>query len=99
MAIAHIAFDFGAWHEGRNRIDNEHVDGARTNESFDDFERLFASVWLRDQHVCSVNAEFACVTDIERVLGIDERDDAAFFLGFERSSSERELFYPKISGP
>ena len=84
-AVAHLAFDFGARNESRDRVDDEQVDAARTNEHVGDFERLLAGVRLGDQKIVGANAELAGVGDVERVLGVDERANAALFLALRRS--------------
>src|SRR5262249_24685337 len=47
-----------------------------------DLERLLAVVGLRDEQVLGLDAELAGVADVERVLRVDERADAAALLGF-----------------
>ena len=88
LRLAHLAFDFRARHQRRDRIDYEHVDRARLHERLRDFERLLAVVGLRDEKVFDLDAEFARVARIERVFRIDEGADAALLLrlgdAFER---------------
>ena len=72
MRFAHLAFDFGARHERRDRVDDDDVDAAGADQHFDDFERLFAVVGLRHQQVVDFDAELLRVLGVERVLGIDE---------------------------
>ena len=57
LRFAHLAFDFGARHERRDRVDDDDVDAVRADEHFDDLERLLAVVGLRDQQVVEVDAE------------------------------------------
>ena len=52
------------------------------DEHFDDFERLFAVVGLRDEQVVEIDAELLRVGRVERVLGVDERRHAAELLRF-----------------
>ena len=78
--IAHLAFDFGLWHERRDGIDDDDVDAARADQHIGDFEPLFAGVGLRNQKIADVHAELAGVDGIERVLGVDIRRDAALLL-------------------
>ena len=80
LRFAHFTFDFGSRHECRHRVDNNHIDAARADQQFDDLERLFAVVRLRDQKVVDVDAELLRIRRIERMLGIDERGHAAQFL-------------------
>ena len=55
MAVAHFAFDFGAWHERGDRVDNEHVDRAGSHQCVGDFQRLLAGVRLGDEQVIDVD--------------------------------------------
>src|SRR5580700_8421728 len=82
MAVAHFAFEFGARHEGRDRIDDEHVDGARADQRVRDLERLLAGIGLRNQQIVNIDAEFAGIGRVECVLGIDEGAGAAAALRF-----------------
>src|SRR5439155_25766436 len=78
----HLALDFGTRHQRGDRIDDDDVYAARTNENLDDLERLFAVVRLRDQQVVEVDTQLLRVRGIERMLRIDERRHAASFLRF-----------------
>src|SRR6266478_189000 len=80
--IAHVAFEFGLGDESGDRVDDDDVDGVRTDEFLSDFESLFAVIGLRDQKVVHVYAEFAGIAGIERVFGVDESGLASEFLGF-----------------
>ena len=69
-----------------------HVDGAGTHEHVADLERLLAGVGLGDEHLVDVNAQARGVDRVERVLGVDEGDDAAHGLGLgEDLERERRL--------
>ncbi len=63
---------FGARHQGRHRIDDQHVDRARTDEGVRDLQRLLAGIRLGDQQIVYIDAELAGIGRVERVLGIDE---------------------------
>src|SRR5581483_8199683 len=80
LRVAHVALDLGARHEGRHRVDHEHVERARAHERVGDLERLLAVVGLRDQKVLGLDAELPRVAHVERVLGVDEGRDAATLL-------------------
>src|SRR3546814_14268169 len=56
MAVAHLALDLRARHERRDRIDHEHVDRIRADQSIDNFERLLARIGLRDDQLVDVDA-------------------------------------------
>src|SRR3546814_15034766 len=57
MAVAHLALDLRARHERRDRIDHEHVDRIRADQSIDNFERLLAGIGLRDDQLVDVDAQ------------------------------------------
>ena len=78
--IAHLALDFGARRERRDRIDHQHVDRAGAHQRVGDLQRLLAGVGLRDQQVVEIDAELAGIAGVERVLGVDEAADAAGLL-------------------
>ena len=80
-AVAHLAFDLGPRHERGDRVDDDAVDAARADERLGDLERLLAGVGLADEQLVDVDAAGAGVAGIERVLDVDERDDAAAGLG------------------
>ena len=50
---------------------------AGAHQHVGDLERLLAGVRLGDQQLVDVHAEVAGVRGVERVLGVDERGDAA----------------------
>ena len=82
MAVAHFAFEFGARHEGRHRIDDENVDGARADQRVGYLERLLAGIGLGNQQIVDIDAKLAGICRVERVLGIDEGAGAAAALRF-----------------
>ena len=49
----------------------------RAHEHVGDLERLLAGVGLGDEELVDVHPELAGVGRVERVLGVDERGDAA----------------------
>ena len=92
QAVAHLAFDFGARRQRRDRVDDENVDRAGAHQRIGDFERLLAGIRLRDQKVFEIDAELAGIDRIERMFGIDEGADAALLLGFgDRLQRQRRL--------
>ena len=80
MAVAHLAFEFGAGHEGRDAVHHQDVDGAGAHQRIGDFERLLAGIGLADQEVVDIHAELAGIDRVQRVLGIDEGAGAAALL-------------------
>ncbi len=49
--VAHLALDLGLGRQRGDRVDDEDIDGARTDQRVGDLERLFAGVGLRDQQI------------------------------------------------
>src|SRR5580700_8118129 len=80
LAVAHLAFELGARHQRRDRIDDQHVDGAGAHERIGDLQRLLAGVGLGDQEIVDIDPELAGIDRIERVFGVDEGADAALLL-------------------
>jgi hypothetical protein len=80
VAVTHLAFDLCAGHQGRHRVDDDHVDRTRTDQGVGDLEGLFTVVGLADQELVDVHPELTGVARVEGVLGVDEGRDAAFFL-------------------
>ena len=77
MRVAHLALDLGARHERGHRVDDDDVERRRAHQHVGDLERLLAGVRLGDEQLVDVHAELARVRGVERVLGVDERGDAA----------------------
>src|SRR3989442_7939128 len=80
--IAHIAVELGLGHQRSDGVDRDDVHRIRAHQRLGDLERLLAGVGLRDQQLVDVDAELPGVRGIKRVLGIDERGDAAQALRF-----------------
>ena len=81
MAVAHLALDLGAGHQRGHRVDDDQVEGAGADQHVGDLERLLTGVGLGDQQRVGVDTEGLGVVGVERVLGVDEGDDAAGPLG------------------
>src|SRR3954452_239234 len=81
VAVAHLALDLGAGHERGDRVDHDQVERAGADQHVGDLKRLLTGVRLGDQQGVGVDAEVLGVVGVERVLGVDERDDAAGALG------------------
>ena len=92
VAVAHLALDLGAGHEGRHRVDDDDVDGPGTDQHVGDLERLLTGVGLRHEQRVGVDAELLRVVRVERVLRVDERRDAARLLRVgDRVEGDRRL--------
>src|SRR3984893_11276316 len=82
MAVAHFAFELGARHEGRHRIDDQDVNGSGADQRVRYLERLLAGIGLGNQQVVDIDAELAGIGRVERVLGVDEGAGSAAALRF-----------------
>ena len=80
--VTHFAFDFGARGKGGDRVDDDDVDRAGTDQHIGDFKRLLAGIRLRNQQVADIDAELLGILRIERVFGVDEGGGATQFLHF-----------------
>ena len=81
VAVAHLALDLGPGHQRGHRVDDDQVERAGADQHVGDLERLLTGVGLGDQQRVGVDAEVLGVVGVERVLGVDERHDAAGALG------------------
>ena len=81
MRVAHLALDLGLGHERRDRVDDDHVERARSDEHVGDLERLLPRVGLGDVELVDVHADGRRVDRVHRVLGVDVRAHAAVALG------------------
>ena len=92
VAVAHLALDLGAGHQGGHRVDDDDVERAGADQHVGDLERLLTGVGLADQQRVGVDADGPGVVGVERVLGVDERRDAAGRLGVgHRVQGDRRL--------
>src|SRR4051794_24741352 len=81
VAVTHLALDLGAGHQGGHGVDDDDVEGPGPDQHVGDLERLLPGVGLAHQQGVGVDADGAGVLRVERVLGVDERRDAAACLG------------------
>ena len=77
VRVAHLALDLGLRRQRRDRVDRDDGERARADEQLADLERLLARVGLRDEQLVDVDADPLRVRRVHRVLGVDERADAA----------------------
>src|SRR3990167_768294 len=80
MTLTHVALDFVFRRERSDRVDYDDVYLAAAHQRLHNFERLLASVRLRDKQRRDVDADFFCILGVECVLSVDERADTATFL-------------------
>ena len=80
MRVAHLPFELGPRHEGRDRVDDDDVDGIAAHQHLGDLEGLLSEVGLRDEQVVDVDTQPAGVLRVECVLGVDEGGYAALLL-------------------
>ena len=81
MAVPHLAFDLGPRHQRRHRVDDQDVQRAGADQHVGDLQRLLTSIGLGHQQRVGVHTELLGVLRVQRVLGVDERGDAAGGLG------------------
>ena len=98
VAVAHLALDLGPGHEGGDRVDDDDVERAGADQHVGDLERLLAGVGLGDEQRVGVDAEGLRVVGVERVLGVDERGDAACRCALATACSATVVL-PELSGP
>jgi hypothetical protein len=79
--VAHRPLQLGLRGQGGHRVDRHDVDGAGADQQVGDLERLLAVVGLGHQQLVDVHADALRVGGVHRVLGVDERADAAHPLG------------------
>src|SRR6516225_7758230 len=72
MAVAHLAFEFGARHQGGDRIDDQDIDRSRADKRVCYFQRLLSSIGLGNQQIIDINTELAGIGRVERMLGVDK---------------------------
>jgi len=98
VRIAHLALELRPGHERGNGVDDDDVDGLRLHEHLDDVQCLLAAVGLRQQQVVGPDAELSSVAHVQRMLGVDERADAARLLCL-RYDVQRKRGLPGGLGP
>src|SRR5690606_14036035 len=81
VGVAHLAFDLGAGHQGRYRVDHQDIQGSGANQHVGDLEGLLTRVRLGDEQLVDVDADGPGVGRVEGVLGVDEGGDPAVALG------------------
>jgi hypothetical protein len=81
VAVAHLTLDLGPRHQCGDRVDHDDVQRTGPDQHVRDLQRLLTGVWLRDQQRVGVDAQLLRVVRVQRVLGVDERRDAAGPLG------------------
>ena len=82
FAVAHIAFNLCLGRQSRNGVNDNEVNGARTNQVVGNFQRLLTVVRLGNNQVLRIYTQFLCVETVKRVLCINEGCDTACFLRF-----------------
>ena len=80
MAVAHLAFQLGARHQGGHTIDHHHVDRARSDQRVANLQRLLAGIGLADQQIIDIHPQLARIDRVQRMLRVDKRAGAAALL-------------------
>ena len=68
----------------RHRIDDDHIHGIGLDQQFGDLHRFFAGGRLADQQRVQFDAQLLGPDGVKGVFGVDDRRDAARFLGLGR---------------
>ena len=98
VGVTHVALDLGARHERGDRVDDDDVHAAGSDQGLGDLERLLAGVGLADQELVDVDADVLGVAGIERVLGVDEGHDAAVALRVGQRRGSRASSFRSTRG-
>ena len=80
MSVAHLAFDLGAGHKGRNRIDHNDIKRAAAHKCFCHFKGLLSGIGLTYKKLVNIDAEFLSIRDIQRMFSVDKSSRTAAFL-------------------
>src|ERR1035437_9355501 len=78
--VAHLAVELGAGCERGDGVEHDDVDRVGADERLHDVERVLAAVGLGNEEIVELHADDTGVFRVERVLDVDERSEAAFFL-------------------
>ena len=81
MVSADIALNFVLGRQGRDRVNDNHINFPRANQRFGNFQGLLAVIRLGDEQFLSFNADFLRVIGVQRVFGVNEGAGAAELLG------------------
>jgi hypothetical protein len=98
VAVAHLALDLRSRRQRRDRVHDDDVDRRGAHQHVGDLERLLAGVGLGHEQLVDVDPERLGVGRVERVLGIDERSDAAGFCA-SAIACNATVVLPELSGP
>ena len=72
MRIAHLPFDFSTGNKGGDGVDHDDIDGAAADQRLGNFQRLLTGIRLRHEQIVCLDAQFARITKVQRMFGIDE---------------------------
>ena len=89
MRVAHFALKLSLRHQRRHRVDDQHVNRARTHQRIGNFQRLFTRIRLRYQKIIDIHADFFGIRRIQRMLRVDKRARTALFLRL-RDNAQRQ---------
>ena len=98
MGVSHLPLDLGSRHQGRHRVDHDHVESTGPDEHVGYLECLLPGVGLRDEELVHVHTQSLGVHRIEGVLGIDERPHPAVALRLG-NDVQRQRGLPAALGP
>jgi hypothetical protein len=92
VRVAHLALDLGLRSQRRDGVHGDDVERTGADQQLRDLERLLPRVGLRHEQVVDVDADALRIRRVHRMLGVDERTDAAPALRFgDHVVDERRL--------
>ena len=81
MGVTHVPLQFGPGGQGRHRVNDQHVNGARADEGIGDLEGFLGRIGLGNQQFVHVDAQFAGVNRVHGVLSVDKNGRSSGLLG------------------
>ena len=72
MGVSHIPFDLRPGHQGRHRVDDDHVDGVGAHQRLGDLQSLLAGVRLAHQQAVHIHPQVPGVHRVQGVLHVDK---------------------------
>ena len=80
VAVAHLAIDFRLRGQRGDRVDDDDVHRAGTDQRLGDVQRLLPAIRLADPELVDVDAQLLGIGRIQGMLGIDESGDSTGLL-------------------
>ena len=74
---ADLTLDLGARNQRRDRVDDDHVDRAASDQHFSDFEGFLAGLGLTHKELFEVDAALPGPGGVQPMLGVHDRGHSA----------------------